>query len=79
MVRALDSPFVVVWGDSRACLTRLDLERHELVPARGSRGSCLRLVGLGSDDSAIVVEDNRRLVRLRFGSDEREVLLPASP
>jgi hypothetical protein len=70
---------VVVSGDFRACLARLDLERHELIPARGSQGSTLRLVGLGSDDSAIVVEDNRRLVRLRCGSDEREVLLPAAP
>ncbi|HEV8113371.1 MAG TPA: hypothetical protein VGR31_11405 [Planctomycetota bacterium] len=78
-MRALDLPLVVVSGDFRACLARLDLERHELIPARGSQGSTLRLVGLGSDESAIVVEDNRRLVRVRCGSDERDVLLPAAP
>ncbi len=75
-VRALEPPFVVVCAGSRPCLARLDLEHHELVPALGSEASFLRFIALGQADSAIAVEDNQRLVRVKFGSDERAVLLP---
>lgn len=35
---------------------------------------------LGTDaETLLAIEDDRRLVRLRFGSDEREVLFPREP
>jgi hypothetical protein len=74
-ISAFDPPVVVLSGPDGCVLARLDLERGELVPASGSRGF-ERLVACESSASAIAVEDNRRLVRLHFGSGEREVLWP---
>jgi hypothetical protein len=54
-------------------LARLDLERATLRRASGASGF---YVGGPDADTAYVVEDCARVVKVRFGSGEREVVFP---
>lgn len=56
-------------------LARLDLEHREVVLAGGSRGDP-QLVACEDANTLIAIEDRRRLVRLRFGTNERTLLFP---
>lgn len=70
------SPCVIsVWGRDWNGLARLDLAEHAARRAAGS-SSRVRLVHCPDMETAIAVEDDRRLVRLRFDSEDREVLFP---
>jgi hypothetical protein len=62
-----------VFGETSG-LARLDLERAALLRAAGASGLVSYLGGAG--ETAIVLEDERRIVRVAFGTDEREVLFP---
>lgn len=75
--RAVDgsSTLAVSTGDDTYALARLDVERGELVATATSRGP-IRLVAREPNDSVLAIEERKRLVRLRFGSDERVVLFP---
>jgi len=62
------------WGRGPA---RLELEALRLELALGKRSRRdTQLLACPDEDHAIVLENDRRIVRLRFGSDEREVLFP---
>jgi hypothetical protein len=56
-------------------LARLDPENAVLRPALGAAGH-VTYVGPAGADGAYVVEDGARIVRVRFGTDEREVIFP---
>ncbi|MBL8843133.1 MAG: hypothetical protein JNL90_16555 [Planctomycetes bacterium] len=55
---------------------RWDARRRELRVAEEASAKELPLVGCPDEESLLVIEQGRRLVRLRFGSDAREVVFP---
>jgi streptogramin lyase len=57
-------------------LARLDPERAVLRPATGAAGGLLQDLGGSDAETSYAVEDARRIVRVRFGTDEREVVFP---
>ncbi len=55
---------------------RWDARRRELRVADEACANELPLVGCPDEESLLVIEEQRRLVRLHFGSDAREVVFP---
>ena len=72
---ALCAPALVRVSGSRDVLALYDHERRELVLAGGS-GFRDQVVGFVDERAVIVLEDRKRIARIHFGSDERELLFP---
>jgi hypothetical protein len=69
-------PHILVFhGPNHTILARLDLERGEIA----TTATCpwlSDLVACEGADTVLVREDHERIVRLRFGTDERTLVFP---
>ncbi len=72
---AEDPPVLRIWGNRWTGLARLDLATCSLVRAADSMSRIQHLLACPDRDHAIVQED-RCIAMLRFGSDERVILFP---
>ncbi len=63
-------------GDPSHHFARWDGARRELFFAGDADTPQLAVVGCPDEESLLVIEEQRRLVRLHFGSDAREVVFP---
>ncbi|MBL8843134.1 MAG: hypothetical protein JNL90_16560 [Planctomycetes bacterium] len=63
-------------GGAIPLCARWDRERRELQFVGDASLSSRPVVGCPDEESLLVIDDERRLVRLRFGSDAREVVFP---
>jgi hypothetical protein len=68
-----------LWIDRRSDFARLDTERLELSLAARPDGQLAYFVATPEPDTLLVIEDERRLVRLRFDGVTREPFFPRVP
>ncbi len=67
--------FLSLDGHEFETLARLDVEHNEIVTAHAARGR-VRLVAYEDANTVLALEDQRTIVRLRFGTTDREVVFP---
>jgi hypothetical protein len=66
---------VLLCGSNWNALARIDLDRRELVPALCTQ-AWPHLVACVDPETVLAIEDHRKIVKLRFGTNEREVVFP---